>query len=129
LDTNLLFKLKKFMDAVHLLFLSWIRKNSAGSSAIHNGIRELEDLLAFLENQKEDGWNFHAKKLSALMCTLLLSAIALKDAKSGDQRKQAIADIWLEDCWNKSYKDEKMLAIKYYDLIVESNGSVKNAFI
>ncbi|UAL54865.1 acyl-CoA dehydrogenase family protein [Metabacillus dongyingensis] len=115
--------------AVHLLFLSWIRKNSAGSTAIHNGIRELEDLLAFLENQKEAGWKFHAKKLSALMCDLLLSTVALKDAKSGDQRKQAIADIWLEDCWNNSYKDEKMLAIKYYDLIVEYKGSVMNAYI
>jgi hypothetical protein len=55
--------------------------------------------------------------------------VALKDAKSGDQRKQAISDLWLEDCWNNSYKDEKMLSIKYYDLIVESKGSVKNAYI
>jgi hypothetical protein len=55
--------------------------------------------------------------------------VALKDAKSGDQRKQAISDLWLEDCWNNSYKDEKMLSIKYDDLIVESKGSVKNAYI
>ncbi|MCM3597638.1 acyl-CoA dehydrogenase family protein [Metabacillus idriensis] len=114
---------------VHLTFLGWMRKNSCGSSAVNKGIRELEDLLAFLEKQKEEGWNVHAKKLSVLMCDLLLSAIALKDAHTGDQRKQAIADVWLEDCWNKSYKDEKMLAIKYYDLIVESKGSALNAYI
>ncbi|MGG4488526.1 acyl-CoA dehydrogenase family protein [Metabacillus idriensis] len=114
---------------VHLVFLAWMRKNSGGSSAVISGIRELEELLTFLETQKEEAWNVHAKKVSALMCDLLLSAIALKDAHTGDRRKKAIADVWLEDCWNNTYKDEKMLAVKYYDLIVESKGSAMNAYI
>lgn len=112
--------------AVHVSYLSWIKRNLQGNSIMNEGIKELEELLDFLDGQKEDVWTYHAKRLSHLMCDLLLSAIAIKDAKSGDERKKAIAEVWLDMCWNKSYKDEKMLSVRYFDLIAESKGTALN---
>ncbi len=114
--------IRKF--SVHESFTGWILSHSANSPEVMKGVKELGELLSYLKNQDEDAWQLHAKKLSSLMCDLLLTVIAKKDAESGDARKSAVAEIWNDLCWNRSVKDEKMLALKYYELITETRESV-----
>ncbi|KEZ48529.1 isovaleryl-CoA dehydrogenase [Metabacillus indicus LMG 22858] len=114
--------IRKF--SVHESFTGWILSHSANSPEVMKGVKELGELLSYLKNQDDDAWQLHAKKLSSLMCDLLLTVIAKKDAESGDARKSAVAEIWNDLCWNRSVKDEKMLALKYYELITETRESV-----
>lgn len=114
--------IRKF--SVHESFTGWVLSHSSNSPEVLNGVKELGELLAYLRDQDEDAWQLHAKKLSSLMCDLLLTVMAIKDAESGDARKRAVAVIWTDLCWNRSVKDEKMLALKYYELITETRESV-----
>ncbi|MDX8288658.1 acyl-CoA dehydrogenase family protein [Metabacillus indicus] len=114
--------IRKF--SVHESFTGWILSHCANSPEVMKGVKELGELLSYLKNQDEDAWQLHAKKLSSLMYDLLLTVIAKKDAESGDARKSVVAEIWNDLCWNRSVKDEKMLALKYYELITETRESV-----
>lgn len=84
------------------------------------GIEALQELTNSVLNSGEDVQTFHSKKIAVLMTKIYESIIALKGAVNGDERDRAVAEIFIQECWNKEWHDEEMKTVRYFDVIVGS---------
>lgn len=54
------------------------------------------------------------------MTKIYESVIALKGAVNGEERERAVAEIFIQECWNKECLDHEMKTVHYFDVIVGS---------
>lgn len=54
------------------------------------------------------------------MTKIYESVIALKGAVNGEERERAVAEIFIQECWNKEWLDHEMKTVHYFDVIVGS---------
>ncbi len=122
LGLEILRLIKKYK--VHELFIEFLREEIGNlpseleevAQPIASGIKELVELLHYLNDKDVDVQTYHSKKVANLMADLYISLISLKDS-SDNSRKTIIAKLFLDHIWGKSKIDKEMIALKHFEEI------------
>ncbi|AGT31820.1 hypothetical protein M493_07680 [Geobacillus genomosp. 3] len=84
---------------------------------VEEGLKELASALARLGGQPEDVQTFHAKTVANRMCDLYLSVTALERGQENERNKW-IAELFLRHVWERGLVDERMAAVRYFEMII-----------
>lgn len=125
LGLEILRLMKKFN--AHTLFVSEMEKELAEvdgllelKAPVAAGLEALQELTDGVLNAGDDVQTFHSKKIAVLMTKIYESVIALKGAANGKDRDRAVAEIFIQECWNSEWHDQEMKTVRYFDVIVGS---------
>jgi acyl-CoA dehydrogenase len=120
--------------SVHVLFVNQMRQeldrlpeeHSESIEKVLEGLTVLEYLLAKVAGSDEDTQTYHSKRIAELMVKVYESVVALGDAALfGDERRRMIAEVFIEQTWNKNeWFDSEMKSLKYFEEIIGMNVKV-----
>jgi acyl-CoA dehydrogenase len=114
---------------VHEMFLKKMSKElltcnpeENQKKSIQSMMQELQDMLMYLQDKKEDVQTYHAKRIADYMVNLYLAIYSIK--RVNDHRKAIISQIFTNHIFGNHGIDKEMLGVRYFDEVMNPQAEI-----